>query len=83
MSSIQYLDSPIPERLVPGAVTNLFGYENEATALRPRAADRSFFVTSRLLTVQRRKAMQALHAFCREVKGIAFVEAYPLIGLAQ
>jgi presqualene diphosphate synthase len=70
MTSIEYLDSPIPERLVPGAVTNLLGYENEATALRPRAADRSFFVTSKLLPVQRRKAMQALHAFCREVKGI-------------
>jgi presqualene diphosphate synthase len=71
MTSIEYLESPIPERLVPGAVTNLLGYENEATALPPRAADRSFFVTSRLLPVQRREAMQALHAFCREVKGIA------------
>jgi hypothetical protein len=69
MTSIHYLNSPIPEHLVSGAVTNLLGYESEVTALRPWAADSSFFVTSKLLPAQRRKAMQALHAFCREVRG--------------
>jgi presqualene diphosphate synthase len=71
MSVIEYLDSPIPERLVPGAVTNLLCHKNNATALSHLAADRSFFCAIKLLPPQRREAMQALYTFCREVEGIA------------
>jgi presqualene diphosphate synthase len=45
--------------------------EREATALRLEAADSSFFWAMQLLSYQRREAMYALYAFCREVDDIA------------
>ena len=71
MTTIEYLDSPNPERPILGAVTNLLGHENNARALHLQAADRSFFCAIKLLPAQRREAMHALYAFCREVEDIA------------
>ena len=71
MTTIEYLDSPIPKRPILGAVTNLRGHENNARALHLQAADRSFLCAIKLLPAQRREAMHALYTFCREVEDIA------------
>ena len=49
--------------------------EDAAIAQRVRAATIPFSWPMRLLPASRRKAMQALYAFCREVSGIADGEA--------
>jgi phytoene/squalene synthetase len=45
------------------------------TALRPPAADSSFSWAIQLLPAQRRRALRALYAFCREVDDVADGEA--------
>ena len=50
---------------------------NNAIALRPAGAGTSFSWAMHLLSVQRRKAVYALYAFCREVDDIADGEASP------
>jgi squalene synthase HpnD len=71
MSTIEYLDRPASERPLLGAVANLFGRKHNSIALPLAATDRSFFSAMNLLSVQRREAMHALYAFCREVHDIA------------
>ena len=75
MSTIEPLESPISGRPSPSAVTDLRGHKDDAIALRRRAAGSSFFWTMPLLARQRREAMCALYAFCREVGDIADGEA--------
>jgi len=71
MSTIEHLDAPILERPSPSAVTDLAGHKDDAIALRLRAVGSSFFWAMQFLSVQRREAMYALYAFCREVDDIA------------
>jgi len=75
MSTIEHLESPISGRPSHSAVTDLPGHKDDAIALRRRAAGSSFFWTMPLLARQRREAMCALYAFCREVDDIADGEA--------
>ena len=75
MSTIEHLESPISGRPSRSAVTDLPGYKDDAISLRRRAAGSSFFWAMRLLPRQRRQAMNALFAFCREVGDIADSEA--------
>jgi phytoene/squalene synthetase len=69
------LDAPVLERPVLGTTADLPGNKGDAIALRLRSASSSFSGTMQLLSVQCRKAMRALHAFCREVEDIANGEA--------
>ena len=71
MTTAQYLDSPIPLHPVLGDVENVFAHESSATASRPQATDGWFFWASKLLPIQRRRSMDALFAFWRELKDIA------------
>jgi presqualene diphosphate synthase len=79
------LDAPVSERPVLGTTADLPGNKDDAIALRLRSASSSFSGTMQLLSVHRRKAMSALHAFCREVEDIPNSEAsralkYTLLG---
>jgi presqualene diphosphate synthase len=71
MSTIEHLETPISRRPRLNAATDLPGHKDDAIALRRRAAGSSFFWAMRLLPRQRRRAMNALYAFCREVGDIA------------
>jgi phytoene synthase len=71
MSTIEHLETPISRRPRLNAATDLPGHKDNAIALRPRAAGSSFFWAMQLLPYQRREAMYALYAFCREVDDIA------------
>jgi phytoene synthase len=75
MSTIEHLETPISRRPRLNAATDLPGHKDDAIALRRRAAGSSFFWAMRLLPRQRRRAMNALYAFCREVGDIADGEA--------
>jgi presqualene diphosphate synthase len=84
MTSVN-LDAPVSERPFPGSTADLPGNKDDAIALRLRSARSSFSGTTQLLSVPRREAMYALHAFCREVEDIANGEAsralkYTLLG---
>ena len=71
MSSVEHLDASISEHPGPGAATDTIDHEGNAISLRLRTAGSSFFWGMQLLPRQRRKAMYALYAFCREVDEIA------------
>jgi presqualene diphosphate synthase len=71
MSTIAHLETPISRRLRLNAATDLPGHKDDAIALRRRPAGSSFLSAMRLLPRQRRRAMNALYAFCREVDDIA------------
>ena len=75
MSTIERLDTPILEGPGPGAPTDVPDNKDKLIALRRRAAGSSFFWAMQLLPYQRREAMYALCAFCREVDDIADGEA--------
>ena len=66
MSATQHLDLPTQARRTVPATTN-----DDTIGFRLRAAGSSFFWAMQLLSHQRREAMSALYAFCREVDDIA------------
>jgi phytoene synthase len=63
MSTVEHLYAPISERPKPNRAI-------EPYAPHRRAVDSSFFWAIQLVPLQRRKAMNALHAFCGEVHEI-------------
>lgn len=71
MTTIERFDARAFE--LPGARPIVDSPDNQETtiALRLRAAGSSFFWAMQLLPYQRREAMYALYAFCREVDDIA------------
>ena len=75
MSSVEHLYAPILDRQTAHASTGAADTKEEATAVRGRTAESSFSWTIHLLPAQRRQAMRALYAFCREVDDIADGEA--------
>jgi phytoene synthase len=75
MSTVEHLYAPISKRPSPDAAIDTPDNKDDAVALRRRAAGSSFFWAMQLLAVQRREAMCALYAFCREVDDIADGEA--------
>ena len=75
MSSVEHLYAPILDRQTAHASTGAADTKEEATAVRGRTAESSFSWAIHLLPAQRRQAMRALYAFCREVDDIADGEA--------
>jgi phytoene synthase len=75
MTILERLDTPISE--LPSSSPAVYPYDNRdnTIALRLRAAGSSFFWAMQLLPYQRREAMYALYAFCREVDDIADEDA--------
>jgi squalene synthase HpnD len=71
MSTVEHLYASISKRPSPDAAIDPPDTKDDAVALRRRAAGSSFFWAMQLLAVQRREAMYALYAFCREVDDIA------------
>ena len=88
MDTIERHYAPISEHASVNPAIGAPDYKDNAIALRPTAAGTSFPWTMHLLPVERRRALRALYAFCREVdgrgwRGIARVEADPLSELAR
>jgi presqualene diphosphate synthase len=71
MSIVEHFYAPTSVRASPGAAIDAPDNKDNAIALRRRAAGSAFFSAMQLLPVQRREAMRALYAFCREVDDIA------------
>jgi presqualene diphosphate synthase len=71
MDTIEHLCAPILESSSRNAEIGAPDDKNNAIAVRPAGAGTSFSWAMHLLSVQRRKAVYALHAFCREVDDIA------------
>jgi len=72
MSTIERLDTPILGRPSAGAATpDTPDNKDKVTALHLRTAGSSFFWAMQLLPYQRREAMYAFYAYCREVDDIA------------
>jgi squalene synthase HpnD len=71
MTILDRLDTSISELSRSSAAAGPSNTQNNAMALRQRAAGSSFFWAMQLLPHQRRKAMYALYEFCREVDDIA------------
>jgi phytoene synthase len=71
MTTIERVDTSISERRSASAAVDPSDNQDNAIALRLRAAGSSFFWAMQLLSYQRREAMYALYAFCREVDDIA------------
>ena len=71
MTTVEQLDRSISERSGSGAAVVPPDSQDDAFALRLRASGSSFFWAMQLLPYQRREAMYALYAFCREVDDIA------------
>ena len=71
MTILDRLDTSISELSRSSAAVGPSTTQNNAIAGRQRAAGSSFFWAMQLLPHQRRKAMYALYAFCREVDDIA------------
>jgi squalene synthase HpnD len=75
MDTIERLYAPISERASRDTAIGAPDYEDNAIASRPGAAGSSLSWAMHFLSVQRREAMYALSAFCREVDDIADGEA--------
>jgi squalene synthase HpnD len=75
MDTIEPLYAPIAERASRDAAIGAPDYKDNPVALRPAAAGSSFSWGMQLLPAQRRQALRALYAFCREVDDIADGEA--------
>jgi phytoene synthase len=75
MSIVEHLYAPPAERSIPNAAIDAANNTENAIALRRRVAGSSFFSVMQLLPAQRRTAMRALYAFCRELDEIADGEA--------
>ena len=71
MITLECLDTSISERPSSSPVVYRSDNQDNTIALRLRAAGSSFFWAMQLLPYQRREAMYALFAFCREVDDIA------------
>jgi presqualene diphosphate synthase len=71
MTTVERLGTSISELPSYSAVVDQSDNKDNAIALRLRAAGSSFFWAMQLLPHQRREAMYALYAFCREVDDIA------------
>jgi len=79
MDTIERLYAPVSERASRDPAIGAPDYKCDAIALRPAAAGSSFSWAMHFLPVQRRKAVYALYAFCREVDDIADGEASRLL----
>jgi squalene synthase HpnD len=75
MDTIERLYAPITERASRGAAIAAPVYKDNAIALRPAVVGNPFAWAMHLLPVQRRQALRALYAFCREVDDIVDGEA--------
>ena len=75
MTTVEQLDRSISERSGSGAAVLRSDNQDQASALHLRAAETSFFWAMQLLPYQRREAMYALYAFCRELDEIACGDA--------
>ena len=75
MTIVEHLYAPISVRPTPDATIDAPDTRENAIAPRQRAVGSWFFWAMLLLPAQRRKAMRALYAFCREVDDIADGEA--------
>jgi squalene synthase HpnD len=75
MDTIERLYAPIAERASRDAAIGASIFKDNAIASRPAAAGSSFSCAMHFLPVQRRQALRALFAFCREVDDIADGEA--------
>jgi len=71
MDTIEHLCAPILESSSRNAEIGAPDDKNNAIAVRPAGVGTSFSWAMHLLSVQRRKAVYALYAFCREVDDIA------------
>ena len=71
MTTVERFDTSISERPGSSSAVDPTDHRDNAIALRLRAAGSSFFWAMQLLPYQRREAMYALYAFCREVDDIA------------
>ena len=71
MTTIERFDTSMLGRLDSSPAVDPSDKHDNAIALRLRAAGSSFFRAVQLLPYQRRQAMYALYAFCREVDDIA------------
>ena len=79
MDTIERHYAPISEHASGNPAIGAPDYKCDAIALRPAAAGSSFSWAMHFLPVQRRKAVYALYAFCREVDDIADGEASRLL----
>jgi squalene synthase HpnD len=75
MDTIERLYAPFSERASPDAAIAASTYKDNPIALRPATAGSSFSWAMHFLPVQRRQALCALYAFCRELDDIADGEA--------
>jgi squalene synthase HpnD len=75
MDTIERLYTPVSERASRDPAIGAPDCKDGAIALRPTAAGGSFSWAMHFLPVQRRQALCALYAFCREVDDIADGEA--------
>jgi squalene synthase HpnD len=75
MDTIERHYAPISEHASGNLAIGAPDYKDNAITLRPTAAVSSFSWEMHLLPVERRRALYALYAFCREVDGIADGEA--------
>jgi hypothetical protein len=75
MDTIERLYAPVTEHASRDPAIGPPNYKDNAVALRPMGASRSFSWAMHLLPTQRRQALRALYAFCREVDDIADGEA--------
>ena len=71
MTTVEQLDRSISERSGSGAAVLPSDNQDQAIALHRRAVETSFFWAMQVLPYQRREAMYALYAFCRELDEIA------------
>jgi presqualene diphosphate synthase len=71
MTTLERFDTSISELPRSSAAVGPFDTQANAIALRLRAVGSSFFWAMQLLPYQRREAIYALYAFCREVDDIA------------
>jgi hypothetical protein len=74
MTTIERFDATVSELGAHPSI-DLPDIEDNTIALRLRAVGSSFFWAMQLLPYQRREAMYALYAFCREVDDIADSDA--------
>jgi phytoene synthase len=75
MSVIEHVDLPISGRPKPNGAIEPFDQKDNAIAPHRLAAESSFFWAMQLVPLQRREAMHAVYAFCREVDDIADSDA--------
>jgi len=75
MSTVEHLYAPISERPKPNRAIEPSDRKENAIAPHRCAVYSSFFWAMQLVPLQRREAMHAVYAFCREVDDIADSDA--------